>query len=37
MDLDSSNDFGTSHVETLSLEEAFNEGLDVSQNKLDDL
>jgi hypothetical protein len=37
MDLDSSNDFGTSHVETLSQEEAFNEGLDVFQNKLETL
>ena len=37
MDLDLSNDFGTSHVETLSLEEAFNKGLDVFQNKLEAL
>ena len=29
MELDSSNDFESSDVETLSLEEAFNEGLDV--------
>ena len=37
MDLNLSNDFGTSDAETLSLEEAFNEGLDVFQNKLETL
>ena len=37
MDLDLSNDFGTSDAETLSLEEACNEGLDVFQNKLETL
>tara|TARA_B100001059_G_scaffold219590_1_gene240805 strand:- start:174 stop:338 length:165 start_codon:yes stop_codon:yes gene_type:complete len=37
MDLDSSNDFGTSDAETLSLEEAFNEGLNVFQSKLESL
>ena len=37
MDLDSSNAFESSDVKTLSLEEAFNEGLEVFQNKLETL
>ena len=37
MELDLSSDFESSDIETLSLEEAFNEGLEVFQNKLEAL
>ena len=37
MELDLSNDFESSDLETLSLEEAFNEGLNVFQTKLETL
>ena len=37
MELDLSNDFESSDLETLSLEEAFNEGLNVFQTKLEAL
>ena len=37
MELDLSNDFESSDIETLSLEEAFNEGLNVFQTKLETL
>ena len=37
MELDLSSDFESSEIETLSLEEAFNEGLNVFQSKLESL
>ena len=37
MELDLSSDFESSEIETLSLEEAFNKGLNVFQSKLDSL
>ena len=37
MELDLNSDFESSEIETLSLEEAFNEGLNVFQSKLESL
>ena len=37
MELDLSSDFESSDIETLSLEEAFNEGFDMFQSKLETL
>ena len=37
MELDLGSDFESSGIETLSLEEAFNEGFDMFQSKLETL